>query len=459
MIFFIGLFLAAQMALGYWISTRIKNTKDFFLAGRNMPLAIVAMSLVATWFGAETCIGSSGAVYTHGLSGSRADPFGYSLCLLLMGLLIAAPLWKGGYITLADFFAKRYGSTAEKLSAIILIPSSLIWAAAQVRAFGQIVSSTTDLPVDVTILFATVFIVLYTLLGGILGDIISDIFKVIIITIGLTWLTASVFIHPDFQMSWFSEMNPLRLSLMSADENIFQRMDRWAVPVLGSLISQELISRTLSSKSAQVAKKASYLSCAMYLLLGAMPVFLGLMGPHMLPGLEDQEQFLMRLATRYLHPTMQVVFIGALVSAILSTIDTILLSISALISQNLIDSTFKITNEKKKLYIARVCIVVTALAAYLIARSSSGIYPLLETSSSFGTAGLLVITLMGLWTRWGGPFASIICLLSGLVFFPIAERVLQLDAPFLVTILVAAVGFFVGTLIDHPSARRITARS
>jgi Na+/proline symporter len=448
MFYFIGMFLVAQMGLGYWISKKIKSTKDFFLAGRSLPMPIIAMSLVATWFGAETCIGSSGAVYVHGLSGSRADPFGYSLCLLLMGLLIAAPLWRGGHITLSDFFAKRFGTTAEKLSAIILIPSSLIWAAAQVRAFGQIVSSTTELPPETTIIFATGFIVIYTLLGGMLGDIISDIFKIILITIGLTCLTFAVFSHPDFQMSWFTDMSPARWSLMAGDENIFQRVDRWAVPVLGSLVAQELISRTLSAKSPRVAQNSSYLACVIYLFLGAMPVFLGLMGPHMLPGVQDQEQFITLLAAKYLHPTMLVVFIGALISAILSTIDTILLSIAALASQNLIQTLVKVDTEKGQLYLARVLVVVTAIAAYLIARSSAGIYPLVEMASSFGTAGLLVITLLGLWTRWGGPRAATLCLLVGLAFYPLADHLLMLDAPFLSTVLAALLGYLIGAWLD-----------
>ena len=144
MIFFIALYLLVQLGICYWVARKVNNSTDFFLAGRSLPTPIVAMSLVASWFGAETCIGSSGAVYDGGLSASRADPFGYSMCLLLMGLLIAAPLWRGGYITLSDFYAERYGTWVEKLTAFVLIPGSLIWAAAQIRAFGQVVSSTTQ---------------------------------------------------------------------------------------------------------------------------------------------------------------------------------------------------------------------------------------------------------------------------------------------------------------------------
>lgn len=91
-LFFIIIYLAVQIFVGYLVSKRIKTEGDFFLAGRNLPAWMVSMSLFATWFGAETCIGSSAAVYNEGISGSRADPFGYTLCLVFMGLLLAARL-------------------------------------------------------------------------------------------------------------------------------------------------------------------------------------------------------------------------------------------------------------------------------------------------------------------------------------------------------------------------------
>ncbi|MBY0316377.1 MAG: hypothetical protein K2Q26_12695 [Bdellovibrionales bacterium] len=273
MVFLLLFYVFIQLGIGYYVAQKIKNSKDFFLAGRNMPLWIITVSLVASWFGAETCIGSSGAVYANGLSGSRADPFGYSVCLLLMGLLIVVPLWKGGFITLSDFFAKRYGVSVEKLSACILIPSSLLWGAAQVRAFGQILSTTTTIPVELTLIFCTVFVVFYTFLGGLMGDIINDVIQACMILMGLLVLLVSSLYVGGFEWSWISEMNPSRLSFLSTEETLFQRIDRWAIPILGSLIAQELISRTLAAKSAPIARQASFYACFLYLFLGSIPVF------------------------------------------------------------------------------------------------------------------------------------------------------------------------------------------
>ncbi len=448
MIFFIGLYLCVQLAICYWVARRVHSSSDFFLAGRNLPLPIVAMSLVASWFGAETCIGSSGAVYMSGLSGSRADPFGYSLCLLLMGLFIAAPLWRGGYITLSDFYAERYGHRVEKLTAFILIPGSLIWGAAQIRAFGQIVSSTTQLPVETTIFFCTFAVVIYTLLGGLLGDILTDMVKGALIFFGLIFLFIMIVSSDNFSWSLFSQMDPRRLSFLANNESFLQRADRWAIPILGSLVAQELISRTLAAKSPEVARRGSYWACFIYLFLGLIPIFLGLIGPQIFPNVTHNEHFLIDIAQSYLPPFFYVIFVGALISAILSTIDTILLSCAALTSQNIIYPLLKNKSEKHKLHVARVIVVIAALCAYGIAHFSTGIYPLLEAASSFGTSGLLIITFFGIYTRWGGPLAGTLALISGMIFYQLGDLLWVLEAPFLTAILAALIAYILGAVIE-----------
>lgn len=456
MIVFIAGYLLIQIIIGYWISKKIKNSSDFFLAGRHLSLPIVAVSLVATWYGAETCIGSAGAVYADGLSGSRADPFGYSLCLLLMGLFIAAPLWRGGYITLGDFFAERYGHFVEKLTVLILVPGSIIWAAAQIRAFGQIVSSATQLPMETTIMFCTVFIVGYTFLGGLLGDVILDVFKGIMITVGLVCMTVAILTSDAFSVEQFLSMSPERFNFIAPGETLLQRMDRWAIPILGSLVAQELVSRTLAAKSAKVATRGSYIACAIYLVLGCMPVFLGLVGPMVLPNVPDREHFLTLLAHKFLPASIYVIFIGALISAILSTIDTILLSISAIMSQNIAYPFMKRASDAKKLNVARLFVILAAICAYAIAHFSSGIYALVEMASSFGTSGLLIITLLGIWTKFGGPWAGATALIVGAAFYNLGDYWLEFESPFLSAILASLIGFIIVGLIEKNKGQVLT---
>jgi Na+/proline symporter len=86
-------YVAAQLAVGVWVSRRIRSEADYLLAGRNLGYGLATASLFATWFGAETCLGAAGSVYRGGLGGATAEPFGYALCLLLMGFVFARVLW------------------------------------------------------------------------------------------------------------------------------------------------------------------------------------------------------------------------------------------------------------------------------------------------------------------------------------------------------------------------------
>jgi solute:Na+ symporter, SSS family len=136
-------YVILQIGIAFVVSRRIRTEDDYLVAGRSLGPLLASFSLFATWFGAETCIGAAGAVYEEGLSGARADPFGYAVTLVLVGLL-AVRLWSARITTLGDLFRRRYSQAVERLSVVLLIPTSIFWAAAQIRAFGQILASASD---------------------------------------------------------------------------------------------------------------------------------------------------------------------------------------------------------------------------------------------------------------------------------------------------------------------------
>ena len=73
--------------------------------------------MLATWFGAETIVGSAGTAYAEGVSLGSAEPFGYGLCLIVMGLIFAVPLHRRKLTTLADLYRQRYSVGVERLAA------------------------------------------------------------------------------------------------------------------------------------------------------------------------------------------------------------------------------------------------------------------------------------------------------------------------------------------------------
>jgi Na+/proline symporter len=130
-------YVLAQLGIGWWVARRIRTEDDYLVAGRNMGYGLAIFTIFATWFGAETCVSAAGAIYESGLSGGSADPFGYAVCLFLMGLVFAVPLWKRRLTTMGDLFRQRFSPAVERLAVLLMVPTSLFWAAAQIRSSGQ----------------------------------------------------------------------------------------------------------------------------------------------------------------------------------------------------------------------------------------------------------------------------------------------------------------------------------
>jgi len=441
-------YLVLQLLVCIYISTRIKTEDDYLVGGRQFSLWIVAISLFATWFGAETCIGSSGAVYAQGLSGGRADPFGYSLCLFLSGTLIAGRLWNRRYVTLSDFYRERFGVKVEQLAVWVLSLSSLIWGAAQLRAFGQVISATSTLEYDKALFIGFAFVMAYTLLGGLIGDMITDVIQAIVIAIGLGLLLFQIFQNTPDVYTKIQTIPLERLSFLAEGEGWLTRADRWAIPILGSLVAQEIASRIFAAQSKKTAVAACYIGGLVYLLFGLIPVLLGLIGPQLIQVDGHHEQFLIQLAKQNLSPIMLGIFSGALISALLATIDTILLSVGGLISHNFLIPRLKIHGDRPKLLLSRFVVFSAGVVAYLLAVYSTGIYELLEVASSFGTAGILVITLFGLWFHFGRGLAGMSALVTGIVTTPVAEYLFESESPFLVAIVVSVFVYILASILE-----------
>src|SRR5262245_14966276 len=148
-------YVLVQFAVGIWVSRRIKTNTDFVIAGRSLGLGLVAFTVFGSFFGAEAIVGTAGSVYERGLAGGQVDPFGYAIAILIFAAVFAIPLWRRGLVTFADFFRERYSPLVEKVVVLVLLPGSIFWAAAQVRAFGQVVSSTAGMNVTLAISIAT----------------------------------------------------------------------------------------------------------------------------------------------------------------------------------------------------------------------------------------------------------------------------------------------------------------
>jgi Na+/proline symporter len=442
-------FVLVQLAIGYWASRRVAREDDYLVAGRKLGVWMAGISLFVTWFGAESILGSSAAIREDGLAGGRADPFGYVLSLFLFGAFFAARLWRTGSMTLADVYRSRFGRTAERVAAFVLIPPSVLWSAAQIRALGQILSFETPLGLELAIVAATVIAVFYTYLGGLLGDVWTDVLQAVFVVVGLcATLFALVHAFGGWSES-FGRIEPDQLRLVAKDESIVARINIWLVPVIGALVAQESVSRALGCRTAGTAKRAAVLAGGCYLALGAVPVLLGLLGAHYPLTLGSSEDFLPELARHTLAPFVYVLFVGAIVSVILSSVDSSLLAIGALAAHNLFADRTNRRDDARRLKSARLFVIASGVVSCFIALSAESIYDLVLEADSLGTAGIAVITIAALFTRRGGPISASATLVVAFISSAGAKYVFHYEAPFLLSLVLSVIVFLALSPIDR----------
>ena len=451
-------YFALQLAIGIWISRRIRSESDYLLAGRSLGYGLATFSIFATWFGAETIVGAAGTTSQEGLSLSSAEPFGYGLCLILMGLIFAGPLWRRKLTTLADLFRQRWSPGVERFAAIILIPSSVLWAAAQVRAFAAVLATSSTLEVDVAMSAAAAFVILYTMFGGLLADAITDLIQGVVLIVALLLVGGEVIARLGGPAAAADAVAGSEALGLAGGGSLLATLEAWAIPVCGSLVATEIVARVIATRSPEVARRSALMGGSLYLLVGLIPVFIGLVGYRFGLQLADPEQLVPALAREILPTVVYALFAGGLISAILSTVDSTLLVSSGLLSHNLLIPALAIEDERTKVLLARAGVVALGLVAWFLARRADGVFELVEQASALGSAGALVAVTFGLFTRVGGPRTAAATLAAGVLVYLVASYA-GAPYPFLSSLVASLATYLGGVGVEMLAVRMGASRT
>ena len=447
-------YVLLQFAIGAWVSRRIATDVDYIVAGRSLGTTLVAFSVFATWFGAEAIQVSAGEIYDKGLAGALTDPFGYGIAVVIVAFALAGPLWRRGITTFADMIRDRYSPEVEKLFVLALLPGSLFWAAAQIRAFGQLLSASGGLDLMAAILIAAVLVAAYTTVGGLLADAVTDVIQGAAVIVGLVvlaWFVASALGGAGASLA---AIPAERLDPFAGSDPPLARIEKLAIVLCGSIVSVELISRFLGARSVAAARNGTLIGGLMYLALGLLPIYLGLVGPSLLKDLAETEQLVPRLAASQLPRVAYALFLGALVSAILSVVHAALHAPASQISHNIVTRIHPGMSEPAKLWSVRLTVVLLSIVALALAMSVERIKDLVETASAFGSAGAFVVVVFGLYTRIGGPASAITSLVAGVSIWLWGKYVFGLKTPYLVGLSAAFLTYVAVALAERRDRRK-----
>ncbi len=424
LIWFVILYWVISVGIGLYAARYVNNSKDFAVAGRSLPMYVVTATVFATWFGSEAVLGISSTFVKEGLRGVVADPFGSSLCLVLVGLFFARPLYRMNLLTIGDYFRNKYGRLVEVLVTICIVISYLGWVAAQIKALGLVfnVVSGGYITMNVGMIIGAASVLVYTLMGGMWSVAITDFLQMIIIVVGMFyigWEVSGMVGGAGMVIEHAANAGKFEFWPKPEAREMIWFFAAWITMMLGSIPQQDVFQRVASSANEKIAGRASVLGGLLYFGFAFIPMFLAysatLIDPAMVAELldKDSQLILPTLIMTKVPMLAQVMFFGALLSAIKSCASATLLAPSVTFTENILKPFFPKQSDKQFLFMMRVVVLVfTAVVTMFAMNTESSIYKMVENAYKVTLVAAFVPLAFGLyWKRATaqGGIVSIAC--------------------------------------------------
>jgi SSS family transporter len=407
---------------------RVQNSADFAIAGRHLPLAMVITTTFATWFGSETVLGIPAKFVNGGLHGVVEDPFGAGFCLIFVGLFFAAKLYRMTLLTISDYFRERYGRVVEVVCSLIIMVSYLGWVSAQVTALGLVFNLLSNgvISLELGMVIGVASILAYTLFGGMWSVAITDFIQMIILVVGLSVLA----VYASNQAGGADKVLALAIS-----QDMFKF---WPEPhmkdilfffasaitiMLGSIPQQDVFQRVMSANSIKAATHGPVIGGVCYILFAFVPMFLVVSAMIIMPEqaaaliADDPQKVLPTLVMTQMPFVMQVLFFGALLSAIKSCASATLLAPSVTFTENIWRQFHPHQSDQQELRAMRVTVLVFSVfvLGYAIRMQGTSIYEMVSGAYQVPLVGAFVPLTFGLYWKRATTQGAIFALTLGLL--------------------------------------------
>ena len=409
-------FVVLMFGIGLRAQARIRTLEDYLVAGRKLSWPLASATLFATWFGAGTLLTATDETRAEGLRAAALEPIGPDLCLVLAGLFFAARLWRMRLLKLADFYRRRFGTRAEVIASVIMVPGYFGWIAAQFVALAGILEVFWQVPMHHGIWLVAAVGTGYTLLGGMWSVTLTDVAQLAFLIVGLFVLAVTVLVElgggAGMTAGWarlVAETPPEHFVLVPADNaaELVGWLSVLAIGALGNIPGQDLAQRIFAARSERVAVTACCVAGVFYVLFGMVPVTTGLAADAL--GVDRMAATVPALAAALMSPVVTLVFVLAIVAAVMSTVDSAILAPSSVLSNNLLA---KLWPNADGLALGRIAILAVAGASVAMAYVGAGAYELLETAYAIGMVALFVPLARGL-SRRGDEAAAVAAMAVG----------------------------------------------
>jgi SSS family transporter len=398
----VGFYVTLMLAVGIFVAGKSESMNDFAVSSRSMSLWVCSISIVATWFGSGPMMGSAAAAYSGNTLEVLRDPFVSGVSLLIAGFFFVRTYRRSGRMTPIEFHEIRIGKLAGVISSLVNLIAGSIWLGAVMFAFGVIFETLTGQSAALGILGGTLVIIVYTMFGGLKAVAATDVLQMAFIMLGVLILFFVVVGDAGGFGQLPRSMPEHAFRLVPEANTLHAWVDYLQVWFSSGLVAIGVISvvqRAMAARNEQVAQNAFYIAGVAYLGFGLVPVTLGYLASTTMPGVEDPNAIIPLLAVEHLHPVLVAIFVGAVISAIMSTADSILLGCGTVISVNLLPRFVRNPSDRLRLAVARWSVPAVAAVALYTAFNTSTVISAIALSVSLGFAGMTGPFILAIWWK------------------------------------------------------------
>jgi SSS family solute:Na+ symporter len=429
-------YLAVTIGIGLYAARFVGDSRDYLVAGRGLPLYMSVATVFATWFGAETVLSVSATFVKDGLGGLPADPFGATFCLVFVALFLARAFYRMDLLTIGDFYRKRYGRGVEVLTGIAVTLSYLGWTSAQLTALGIVFNALSGgaIALDTGIVIGAVVVLVYTTYGGMWSVALTDLFQSVVIVAGLVYVAV---LATDMAGGFGAVVGHAAQAAKfdfwpkGATREWLHFVAAWATLAIGALPQQDIFQRVTSARDEHTAVRGALLGGAAYFVFAFVPMYLAysalLVDPAMVEGLLRQGErevqlILPNFVLAHMPLFAQVMFFGALLSAILSTASGALLAPTALFTRNVLKPLWGPMDDPRFLVLLRVVLVLfTAGVVVFALNNTSTMYEMVQGAYKVTMVGALVPLVCGIYWERATTQGALLSSLLGLAVWGLAE--------------------------------------
>ncbi len=372
--------------VGVWAGRRRDDQtsrSQLLLAGRQLPLIVGVLTMTATWVGGGYINGTAEAVYDPdlGIVWTQA-PWGYALSMVLGGLFFARRMRRANYTTLLDPFEERYGKATAAWLFFPALLGELFWSAAILVALGTTFATVLSFDVTTSILISAAVAVGYTVIGGLWSVAYTDVVQLLCMLGGLcVAIPFAVSRVGGVDAVW--EAAAVQMPAFPTGAGIWPWMDMALLLCLGGIPWQVYFQRVLAARDERTAVRLSLAAAVGCLIMAVPAVVIGAVGIAAdWSGTAAGEapapaMVLPSVLVELTPPVIAVIGLGAVAAAVMSSVDSSILSASSLFVWNVYRPLLRPAADDREIgRVVRVAVVVAGIAAACLALSVQSVYAL-----------------------------------------------------------------------------------